>query len=76
MAEDKIEKVIAKEEKILTKKLRENPWIVSTVALGVLAIILLFFALNGRAGLSEKAIGEQAVNFINTQLLQGQGNAT
>lgn len=76
MAESKVEKQIAKEEKILTDKLRENPWIVSSIVLGVFALVLLVFLAKGGIGISEKKMGENAVNFINTQLLQGQGAVT
>ncbi|MBU4086268.1 MAG: DsbA family protein [Nanoarchaeota archaeon] len=56
------------------KKIKKNPWVASTVVLAVLALILLVLVFRGSgAVVSQKQIGEKAVNFINTQVLQGQG---
>jgi len=94
MAEEKTEKEEKKEktekkEKVektekdlgldITNKLRENPWIISTIVVGVFAIVLLFFLFKGGVTgnvVSESDIGTQAVDFINTQVLQGQATVT
>jgi protein-disulfide isomerase len=58
------------------KNLRSNPWIISTVVLGVLALILIAILAGrgiGSAGVSEKKAGESLIQFINSQ---GRGNAT
>lgn len=63
----------------LTQKIRENPWVVSTIVLGVFVIVLLFFMFRGGVTgnvISEKDIGSKAVEFINAQLLQGQGEVS
>lgn len=63
----------------LTNKIRGNPWIISTVVFAVIAIILLVLSFAGGITgnvISEKNIGEKAVEFINSQLLQGQGTVT
>lgn len=66
-----------KKQSDLTNKLRENPWIVSTVVLCAIVLIMLFFTLKGAGNVvSQKVIGDKAVSFINTQLLQGQGTVT
>lgn len=81
MAEEKkqdIVKEIEKEESKALKELRKNPWIISTFVFVILTLILLFVAFRGGNGksVSESAIGAQAVDFINSQILQGQGNVT
>ncbi len=60
----------------LTKRLRENPWIVSTFVFGVIAVILLVMSFSGGITgnvISEKDIGEQALNFFNIRLSQTPG---
>jgi len=57
------------------KNIKKNPWIVSTIVLGIVVIVLLYLTFRG-GGVSQSEIGPQAVNFINTQLLQGQGQVT
>jgi len=61
------------------KKVRENPWIISSVVLGILILVMLIsgFGCNvsGNA-ISEADIGPAAVGFVNTELLQGQGSVT
>ncbi len=56
------------------KTIRENPWVVSTVVLGVLVVIMLVGG-TGFTGnvISQDDIGSKAVGFINSQILQGQG---
>jgi hypothetical protein len=63
----------------LTKKIRTNPWIVSTIVIGLFAVVLLFFMFKGGLTgnvISENDIGTKAVDFINNQLMGGQGNVT
>lgn len=75
MVEEKILKEIKKEESRALKELKKNPWIAATLVFAIVALVLLFFAFRG-GGVSESLIGEKAVSFINTQLLQGEGNVT
>ncbi|HLD37692.1 MAG TPA: hypothetical protein VJA86_03835, partial [Candidatus Nanoarchaeia archaeon] len=59
--------------------LSDNPWKLSAIILAVLCIILLVFAFRGGVTgnvVSEKSIGEKAVSFVNSQLLQGKGTVT
>jgi len=70
MAEETIEKKPGK-EKTITSKIRENPWIISTVVLAAVALLLLVFAARG--GLAGNAVSEKTLenNFI--QFAQAQG---
>jgi hypothetical protein len=61
----------------VTKNKKMNGWKVSSFVLGIL--LVLTFALGGGPSLSPisgDAVAEEAVEFINTQLLQGQTTAT
>ena len=53
----------------ITKKMRENPWILSTFVLGVLALILLIGNFGGMTGgiISEKDAGDSLLTFANQQ---------
>ncbi|MCK4552708.1 thioredoxin domain-containing protein [Candidatus Pacearchaeota archaeon] len=54
----------------LTKKMRENPWILSTFVLGVLGLILLVGNFSGGVTgnvVSENDAGEALLNFANNQ---------
>lgn len=78
MAEDVV-KEIKKEESKAVKELKKNPWIAATFVFAIIALILLFVAFRssgGGASVSKDVIGPKAVDFINTQLLQGQGTVT
>jgi len=75
MAEDKIIKEIEKEESKIIKELKKNPWIVGTFVFAIIALILLFVAFKG-GGVSKTEIGTKAVEFINSDILQGQGKVT
>lgn len=59
-----------KKKKNSTEKMRDNPWIVSTVVLAILAIILIAtgggFAGSGKV-LSEEKAGQELVGFLNQQ---------
>ena len=64
MEEQKEEKQVSKQEhevhhkkKPMTEKLRSNPWILSTVVLGIFAVILIVSALGG-SNLTGNAISE------------------
>lgn len=61
-------------------KLRENPWMVSTFVFVIASVVLLIVMLSGNSVtgnvVSESDIGAQAVDFINNQLLQGQGTVS
>jgi len=53
----------------LTKKMRENPWILSTFVLGVLTLILLIGNFGGVTGgvVSGDDAGEAVINFVKSQ---------
>ncbi len=64
-------------KKDFLSKFRENPWIVSTAVLGILFVATLFFSFGSGASIggsaaSEKEVGEKIVNFLNSQVQQGQ----
>jgi len=55
----------------ILEKLRKNPWMVSTVVLGIVALVLLFFTL--KPGLTGNVIaggdaGSKLVDFLNAQV--------
>ena len=58
----------------VTKKIRDNPWIVSTIVLAVLALLLIFSGNMGMTGktISEQDAGENLVSYLNTQVPQGE----
>jgi protein-disulfide isomerase len=66
---------LIKTENDFVKAAKKNPWIIASIVLGVIVIIMLFFVFANR-GISSASMGKNAVNFINTQLLQGQGTVT
>ena len=52
----------------LTKKIRENPWIISTVVLCVLVVIMLLFGTSATGNVvSEKKASDNLINFLNEQ---------
>ena len=60
-----------KSKKNFTEKARENPWMVSTIILGVLVIVLLFnFRITGNA-ISENEAGDKLVSFFEENGAQG-----
>jgi len=62
-----------------SKKGGKNIWVISTIVLGVLAVILLVISFNGGItgnAISEEKMGSTAVEFINSELLQGTGEVT
>ena len=66
-----------KKETTLTDKFRENPWMVSTIVLGIVAVILLLSSFSG--GFTGAAVGvanqddvtQRVINFLNTQVPEG-----
>ncbi len=59
-------------ENLITNKLRENPWILSTIVFGVLAFILLSSSLNATGNaISEKDAGEYLINYFESQGVNG-----
>jgi len=69
-------KVISKPKGNFTKKLRKNPWIISTLVLGILTLILV--AGNFPKGMtvnivSEGDIGDLALDFFNNKLSENPG---
>lgn len=77
---DKIDENNEKEESSnkkekLTEKMRENPWILSTLVLGILILVLLVGNFSGGVTgnvISEKDAGDIILNFVKTQT-NGQG---
>lgn len=66
MAEETKEKIT---EKKITDKLRENPWMVSTILLAVVVIVMIFYSFSGGITgnvVSESDIGDKAVDFFKT----------
>ena len=60
-----------------TKTTKVNKWKVGSFVLGILLIVSVAFGQNlSLNSLSGNAVAEDAVEFINTQLLQGQATAT
>ena len=58
----------------ITSKLRKNPWIISTIIFGVVAIVLLIMMLNpGVTGnvVSSSQIGQQLLSFYTAQGVSG-----
>ncbi len=81
--EGKEKKISEKKEKIfnpenLTDKMRENPWIASTLVLGILGLILLVGNFSGGVTggtvgvISEAEAGDAILDFVKTQT-RGQG---
>lgn len=69
--EDKLENNSHNSRKNPTQKIRENPWILATVVLAILAALLLISSfgsscLTGKV-VSEKKAGESIVGFLNEQ---------
>jgi len=58
-----------KEEQQLTKKIRENPWMLSTLVLGAIVLVLLFLGnssnLTGNV-VSEDVVGQNLIDYLNT----------
>ena len=69
------------EESKAATEVRGNPWMIAAIVFIVLSIVLagLWYSASKGAGstvVSQQDIGVKGVNFINTQLLQGQGVVT
>lgn len=57
-------------------KMRENPWILSTIVLGIVLIVVLISTYSGGltgSSVSSSSAGQNVIDFINSQ---GQGTAT
>jgi len=62
----------------IQNQIKKNPWMVSTIVLGIIALILLIIVfrggvVTGKVIVSPDDIGEQAINFFNTALSQTPG---
>jgi len=57
-------------------KIKHNPWIAVSIVLALVLIVAVCFGTIFTGAISKSAAGEKAVDFINTELLQGQGNVT
>ena len=57
----------------LTEKLRKNPWVLSTLVLGVLALVLVLGSFNGFSGkvVSGDDVGEILLNFYSANGAEG-----
>lgn len=75
-SEEKAKKSEKSDEIVIN--IRKNPWMISTIVLGVLLVAFIVYSRSGVTGntISSDAMGQKAVNFINTQLLQGKGSVT
>lgn len=60
---------ISKKKKSSAERIRENPWVVFTIVLGVFVIVLLVTGGNASCGkvVSEEQAGEDLVGFLNQQ---------
>ena len=58
------------------KKSKTNSWKISTFVLGLLLIVSLAFGNLSLTSISGNSVANDAVDFINTELLQGQAEAT
>jgi len=56
-----------KSRKSPTQKIRENPWILIAIVLGIIVILLVLQNLYSGKVVSEKAAGESLVGFLNKQ---------
>ncbi len=65
------------EEKHITRKKKINKWKISSVVLGILLVASIAFSGTGfnLSGPSGAAVANNALEFINTNLLQGQAEA-
>ncbi len=80
---ESIGEIQSHQEGKLTKKIRENPWILSTFVLGILSLILLIGNFGGMTGgiitggaINEGEINELALDFFNNKLSGGQGEGS
>ncbi len=72
--EGKIEKrTDSLNESSITQKVRNNPWILTTIVLSILSILLLFGGFNatGAVVISSQSAGEQLINFYEDQGIVG-----
>ncbi len=52
----------------LTCKMRENPWVLATVVLGILSIILIIGSFSGGNIINKSAAGQAVLDFANSQV--------
>jgi len=57
---------VSKEDKSISSTIKKNPWILSTLVFGVLAIILLVGTFSGTGHVSKEVAGKNFVNYINS----------
>ncbi len=70
------ERNISETKKALTERMRENPWMLSSLVLGVVTLLLIFTTFSGGVTgnvISEKDIGTLALDFFNSKLSQTPG---
>lgn len=60
----KEEETVVKETGKITKKLRENPWILASLVLGVVVLVLLYLLFFG--GIYSNEAGKNIVTYLNT----------
>jgi hypothetical protein len=56
-------------------KIKKNPWIISTILLGILIVILLVINFSGVTGkaITESQAGKKTVDFLNSYIVQSGG---
>jgi len=59
--------MVKKKSMTISEKIKENPWVLSTLIFGVLAIVLLSVSVFGSAQLSSEKAGNNFVDFINSR---------
>ncbi len=66
-------KVTPSSGSLITEKVRTNPWILSTIVLGILSVLLLLGVFNPTSGsaVSENEVGDLLINFYEAQGIQG-----
>jgi hypothetical protein len=74
MEDSKGEKEIHHHKQTMTEKLRKNPWMISTIVLGILILVFLVndFGITGKS-ISEDKAGDIAINFLNSYVVSDNG---
>jgi hypothetical protein len=74
MEDSKGEKEIHHHKQTMTEKLRKNPWMISTIVLGILILVFLVndFGITGKI-ISEDKAGDIAINFLNSYVVSDNG---
>ncbi len=67
--EDQEHKHSFHKKKLITERIRENPWILSSIVLGIFVLMLIISNAYGFSGksISEKKASDKLINFLNEQ---------